>query len=162
MGLFLTSTVDSQGGSTREEAIINQDVICYITDALYDEDWQDSISGKIRDLNEEYHHITLGTILRLYRRENIEKGKLKSLFRYVKNDDKLIIDQMLDANKYDGLNEDETRIAMADDVFVYFKEIILKYKDRFLDFDAIAFIPLLEERFEEIKRKEYISKRSKS
>lgn len=70
MGLFLTSTVDSQGGSTREEAIINQEVICYITDALYDEDWQDSISGKIRDLNEGYHHITLGTILRLYRREN--------------------------------------------------------------------------------------------
>lgn len=50
---------------------------------------------------------------------------------------------MLTIDKYDDLSEDETRKALCDDIFLYFKEVILKYKDRFLDFDAIAFIPLL-------------------
>ncbi|MDM1085784.1 hypothetical protein Q2490_14995 [Myroides odoratimimus] len=162
MGTFLSFTYQSQGGSTKEEAIVNQDVIGYISSALNDDEWQYSLAGRLRDLEERYHHITISAIVRLFLKENIEKGKLKSFFRYVKNEDELSIDQMLDANKYDGLNEVETRVAMADDIFAYFKEIILKYKDRFLDFDAVAFIPLLEERFEVIKREEYISKRSKN
>ena len=36
---------------------------------------------------------------------------------------------------------------------------VLKYKDRFLDFDAIAFIPLLEERFGDIKNGKLINTR---
>ena len=44
-------------------------------------------------------------------------------------------------------------------IFLYFKEVILKYKDRFLDFDAVTFIPLLEERFEDIKNGKLVSKR---
>jgi hypothetical protein len=58
---------------------------------------------------------------------------------------------MLITDKYENVSEDETRIALCNDIFLFFKEIILKYKDCFLDFDAVALIPLLEERFEEIK-----------
>jgi hypothetical protein len=58
---------------------------------------------------------------------------------------------MLIIDKYENLSEDETRKALCDDIFLYFKDIILKYKDRFLDFDAVTFISLLKERFEEIK-----------
>ena len=61
---------------------------------------------------------------------------------------------MLTIDKYDNLSESETRNALCDDIFLYFKEVILKYKDRFLDFDAVAFIPLLETRFNEIKNEE--------
>ena len=61
---------------------------------------------------------------------------------------------MLTIDKYEDLSEDETRKALCDDIFLYFKEVILKYKDRFLDFNAVAFIPLLETRFNEIKNEE--------
>lgn len=66
---------------------------------------------------------------------------------------------MLTIDKYDDLSEDETRKELCDDIFLYFKEVILKYKDRFLDFDAVTFIPLLEERFEDIKNGKLVSKR---
>lgn len=66
---------------------------------------------------------------------------------------------MLTIDKYDDLSEDETRKALCDDIFLYFKEVILKYKDRFLDFDAVAFIPLLEERFGDIKNGKLINTR---
>lgn len=84
---------------------------------------------------------------------------MKSFYRYLKKDDKLIIDQMLTIDKYENLSEDETRKALCNDIFLYFKEVILKYKDRFLDFDAVAFIPLLEERFEDIKNGKIVSRR---
>ena len=61
---------------------------------------------------------------------------------------------MLTIDKYEDLSEDETRKALCNDIFLYFKEVILKYKDRFLDFNAVAFIPLLETRFNEIKNEE--------
>ena len=58
---------------------------------------------------------------------------------------------MLVIDQYESLSEDETREALCNDIFLYFKDTILKYKDRFLDFNAVAFIPLLEARFNEIK-----------
>ena len=81
------------------------------------------------------------------------------MIRYLKKDDKLIIDQMLTIDKYEDLSEDETRKALCNDIFLYFKEVILKYKDRFLDFNIVAFIPLLEERFGDIKNGKLINTR---
>jgi hypothetical protein len=151
MGIFLKITYQSQGGKTAEKAIVNQKILSYIIDGLNDYPWQESISSKLTTLDKKYSHIVFGTILRFFHLKNIEAGNLKSFARYIKKDDKLIIDQMLILDKYENLSEDETRKALCDDIFLYFKEIILKYKDRFIDFDAVAFIPLLEARFEEIK-----------
>jgi hypothetical protein len=151
MGTFFRITYDSQGGKTAEKATVNQKILTNILDGLNDDNWQYPISGKLRKLDEKFHHITIGTILRFFLHKNIKEGNLKSFARYIKKDDKLIIDQILVIDKYDDMSEDETRKAICDDVFQYFKEIILKYKDRFLDFDAVAFIPLFEERFEKIK-----------
>ena len=39
---------------------------------------------------------------------------------------------MLTIDKYDNLSEIETRKALCDDIFLYFKDVILKYKERFL------------------------------
>lgn len=159
MGLFLKITSESQGAETVEKAIINNKVINYILDGLNDYYWQDQIAPKLRTLNAQYSHITLGTILRLFLLKNIEMGNLKSFSRYIKKDDKLVIDQMLVANKYESLTEDETRKAICDDVFSYFEEVILKNKAKFQDFDAVAFIPLLKERFEEIKEQKIVNDR---
>lgn len=159
MGIFLKITYDSQGGKSPEKAFVNQKVLDYIIDGLNDFLWQGSISGKLTTLDQKYSHIALSTILRFFHLKNIEAGNLKSFARYIKKDDKLIIDQMLIIDKYENLSEDETRKALCDDIFLYFKEIILKYKDRFLDFDAVVFIPLLEERFGEIKDGKLVSTR---
>lgn len=159
MGLFLRITYQSQGGRTVEKAFINRKVLSYIIDGLNDGNWQDSISIKLTSLDPQYSHIAIDAILRFFLSENIEGGNLKSFYRYQKKDDKLIIDQMLTIDKYDDLSEDETRKALCDDIFLYFKDVILKYKDRFLDFDAVAFIPLLEERFGDIKNGKLINTR---
>lgn len=151
MGIFLQITYQSQGGKTAEKAFINQKVLDYIIDGLNDYSWQESISSRLTTLDQKYSHIVIGAILRFFLLKNIEIGNLKSFARYIKKDDKLIIDQMLVIDKYENLSEDETRKTLCDDIFLYFKEIILKYQNRFLDFDAMSFIPLLEERFEEIK-----------
>ena len=157
MGIFLKITYQSQGGKTAEKAISNQKVLAFIVDSLNDYPWQESISSKLTTLDQKYSHIVLGTILRFFHKKNIETGKLKSCARYIKKDDKLVIDKMLIIDKYETLSENETKKTLCDDIFLYFKEIILKYKDHFLDFDAIAFIQLFEERFEEIKNGKLIS-----
>ena len=159
MGLFLRITYQSQGGRTVEKAFINRKVLSYIIAGLNDGNWQDSISIKLTTLDPQYSHIAIDAILRFFLSENIEGGNLKSFYRYLKKDDKLIIDQMLTIDKYDDLSEDETRKALCDDIFLYFKDVILKYKDRFLDFNAVAFIPLLEERFGDIKNGKLINTR---
>lgn len=159
MGLFLRITFQSQGGRTPEKAFKNQKILDYIIDGLNDFDWQESNSTKLTTLDPQYSHIAIDAILRFFLSENLECGNLKSFYRYLKKDDKLIIDQMLTIDKYDDLSEDETRKALCDDIFLYFKEVILKYKDRFLDFDAVAFIPLLEERFGDIKNGKLINTR---
>lgn len=151
MGLFLRITYQSQGGRTPEKALKNRKVLRYIIDGLNDGDWQDSISIKLTTHDPRYSHIAINAILRFFLSEHII---YKSFYRYLKKDDKLIIDQMLTIDKYDNLSESDTRKALCDDIFLYFKEVILKYKDRFLDFDAVAFIPLLETRFNEIKNEE--------
>jgi len=159
MGIFLKITSESQGAETVEKAIVNNNVINYILDGLNDYYWQDQIASKLRTLNPQYSHITLGTILRLFLPKNIEVGNLKSFSRYIKKDDKVVIDQMLATNKYESLTEDETRKMICDDVLSYFEEVILKNKTKFQDFDAVSFVPLLKERFEEIKARKIVNGR---
>jgi hypothetical protein len=156
MGIFLKITYDSQGGQTVAKAIINQNILDSILNSLNDYVWQDSISGKLTTLDPKYSHIVLGTILRFYHLKNIKTGNLRSFARYLKKDNKLIIDQILMIDKYDGLSADETRKALCDDIFVHFKHIILKYKNHFQDFDAVSFIPLLEERLMTVSNKNSI------
>ncbi len=62
----------------------------------------------------------------------------------------------LDQNTFTiDLSEDEVRAKMCDDIFNYLEMNLIKYKDRFQDFDAIGFIPLLKERIDGIKRKQF-------
>ena len=159
MGLFLKITADSQGAETIEKARLNNSIINNILDGLNDYAWQDRISSQLRALNPQFSHITLGIILRLFLQKNIEIGHLKSYSRYLKKDDKLVIDQMLCASKYAILTEDQTRVAMCDDVFLYFEAMLLKYTDKFQDFDVVAFIPLLKQRLEEIKLQQPLSEK---
>jgi hypothetical protein len=149
MGTFLRITSETRfAGTYIKNRLINR-VVDYITDYLGDDSWQDSISNQLRNI--VGHLITLDIILRFFDIKNIEEGKLKSYARYIKKEDKLDIDQMLVINEYADLPEDEMRKKICDDVFDYLKGIITKYKDRFLDFDALAFIPLLKDRIEKIK-----------
>lgn len=162
MGLFFKITSESQGAKTPEKALINNKVIDYILDSLNDFYWQDEISLKLRNKNAQFSHITIGAILRLFLLKNIEAGKLKSFSRYIQKDDKLIIDQMIVADEYEALSEDETRAKMCDEVYLYFSEVILKNKAKFQDFDALSFIPLLKDRFDEIKNEKITNDRTRS
>jgi hypothetical protein len=154
MGTFLTITFEAQYAGSEEKNKKKSKVIIYICDHIQDYEWQESISNQLRSTNG--HHTNLAIILRLFDMKNIEKGNLKSYARYKQKEDKLIIDQMLVLNKYADLPENEMRKKICDDVFDYLKEILEKYKDRFQDFNAVAFLPLLKERIEKIK--DYILK----
>lgn len=152
MGIFLKITCDSQGGKTAEAATVNQGILDDVLDSLNDYAWQDGIAPRLRSLDAQFSHITLGLILRLYRKDNVEKGNLRSLARYIKKDDKLLVDQMLVADEYEDLSAGETRTRLCDDIVAHLEQTLTRYRDRFQDFDAVAFIPLLGERFDEIKQ----------
>ena len=149
MGLFLGLSYELRYTGTIEKSDMLQKVVRYIADNLRDLVWQDLISNRLCKV--ERHHKTIFIVLRLFDIKDIEEGNLKSYARYKKADDKLVIDQMLILNEYADLLEDEMKKKPCDDIFDYLKEILKKYKDRFLDFDSIAFLPLLEERFKKTK-----------
>ncbi|MDH6678216.1 hypothetical protein M2284_002419 [Rhodococcus sp. LBL1] len=153
MGIFLKITYDSQGGATAEKATVNQGILDDVLDSLNDYAWQDRIAPQLRDLDAQFSHITLGLILRFYHKVNVDKGNLKSLARYIKKDDKLLVDQMLVVDAYEDLSAGETRTQLCDDIVSHLEQALVKYRDRFQDFDAVAFIPLLRARFEEIKQR---------
>ena len=156
MGIFLTIGFEARYAGTEEKNKLTLKVLDYINYNLRAEEWQESVSGQLRNLEIQYSHITISITLRLFDIKDIEEGKLKSFARYKKKEDKLVIDQMLIINEYSDLPEDEMRIKMCDEIFEYVKEILIKYKDRFQDFDAISFIPLLKERIEKIKANELV------
>ena len=151
MGTFLKSTIEARWAGNKEKTNLTQKVVEYIADGLRDMSWQESISNQLR--KSDGHHTNLYIVLRLFDIKDIEEGKLKSFARYKKKDEKLVIDQMLVLNEYSNLPEDEMRIKMSDEIFEYVEKILIKYKNRFQDFDAITFIPMLKERIEEIKGK---------
>lgn len=152
MGIFLKITYDSQGGKTAEKATINQGILDDVLNSLNDYAWQDRIAPQLRNLDAQFSHIALGLILRFYHKVNVEKGDLRSLVRYIKKDDKLLVDQILVVDEYEELSEWETRTHLCDDIVSHLEQSLMKYRDRFQDFDAVAFIPFLRERFEDIKQ----------
>ena len=153
MGIFLKITYESRYAGNFENNVKQIKVTRYIIDNLNDMIWQESISNQLQKIDK--HHISLGIILRLFNIKDIEKGKLKSYARYMRKKDELEIDQMLVLNKYVNLSEDEMRNELCNDIFIYLKELLIKYKNHFQDFDSVAFIPLLENQIEKIKNNEF-------
>ena len=165
MGIFLKITYESRYAGNFENNVKQIKVARYIIDNLNDMIWQESISNQLQKIDR--HHISLSIILRLFDIKDIEKGKLKSYARYMQKKDELDIlqskvskanddiDQMLVLNKYVNLSEDEMRNELCNDIFIYLKELLIKYKDHFQDFDSVAFITLLENRIEKIKNNEF-------
>ena len=152
-GYFLKITYESRYAGNFENNVKQIKVARYIIDNLNNMIWQKSISNQLQKIDR--HHISLSIILRLFDIKDIEKGKLKSYARYMRKKDKLVIDQMLILNKYVNLSEDELRNELCNDIFIYLKELLIKYKDHFQDFDSVAFITLLENRIEKIKNNEF-------
>ncbi|WP_181415980.1 hypothetical protein [Gilliamella apicola] len=153
MGTFLKITYESRYAGNFENNVKQIKVVRYIIDNLNNMAWQESISNQLQKIDR--HHTSLSIILRLFDIKDIEAGKLKSYARYKQKEDKLVIDQMLVLNEYINFPEDEMRNKLCNDIFIYLKEILIKYKDRFSDFNSIAFIPLLEERIKKIKDNEF-------
>lgn len=127
-------------------------VVRYVADNIRDMDWQGSICTKVRKIEEQPDALYI--VLRLFHQSEIEKGKLKSYARYKKANEKLVIDQMFALDDYEDLPEDEMRQKLCDDIFDYVSAMLKKYKDRFHDFDAMAFIPLLKEQMDKTKNNE--------
>lgn len=153
MGTFLNITSELRYAGSFEDTVKQSKVVSYISDNLQSMVWQESISNQVQKVDK--HHTSLSIILRLFHRADIERGKLKSYARYKQKEDKFEIDQMLVLDEYVDLPEDEMRKQLCDVVFDYLKERLMKYKDRFLYFDAVAFIPLFEERIKRIKNQEF-------
>ncbi len=58
---------------------------------------------------------------------------------------------MLILDNFLKLSEDEMIDNLCDEVWLYVESCLRKYIGRFHDFDAAAFIPMLEERIKYIK-----------
>lgn len=153
MGTFLKITFEARYAGSFDANIKQLKVIGYIMENLQNMAWQESISHQVQKIDK--HHKSLSIILRLFHRENIEKGKLKSYARYFQKEDQLKIDQMLVLDEYINLPEDEMRRQLCDDVSKYVEEMMIKYKERFQNIDSIAFIPLFRERIKRIKNQEF-------
>lgn len=154
MGRFIGATYELHYIEIKSKKEILKKIVDHIINSLNDVIWQDSISHQVCKEGCDHRNKIILVVLRLFHQKEIEEGKLKSIARYKKADDKLVIDQMLILSDYSDLPEDEMRKKLCDDIFDYLKEMLKKYKDRFLDFDSIAFISLLEERIEQTKRNE--------
>ena len=118
-------------------------------DNLQDTSWQNSISNKL--CKEGSNHNALLIVLRLFYESEIVEGNLKSYARYIKQKERLVIDQMLILDNFLKLSEDEMIDNLCDEVWLYVESCLKKYIGRFRDFDAAAFIPMLEERIKYIK-----------
>lgn len=153
MGTFLKITFESRYAGSFETNVKQIKVVSYISDNLQSMTWQESISNQLQKINT--HHTSLSLILRLFHREDIEKGKLKSYARYISKKDKLEINQILILDEYIDLSEDEMRDRLCNNIFEYLKEMLIKYENRFQNFDSIVFIPLLEKRIKRIKNQEF-------
>jgi hypothetical protein len=153
MGIFLKITYESRYAGNFENNVKQNKVLDYIIDNLNNMTWQEFISNQLQKIDK--HHTSLSIILRLFDIKDIKEGKLKSYARYKQKEDKLVIDQMLVLNEYVNFPEDEMRNKLCNDIFIYLKEMLIKYKDRFQDFDSVAFVPLLKNQIEKIKNDEF-------
>ncbi len=149
MGVFLFSTYELDAtGSVSQDKIFRK-VLDYIIHNLNDVDWQESVSKKTQKDTSSQRIIKI--YLRFFNKKRIEDNKLTSYTKYAKKEECLIVDPIFSLDKYAKLDEDKMRKEISDHVFAYLEEMLVKYKDKFKDFDAILFIDLLRERFENIK-----------
>ena len=149
---FISATNELHFVAVELQRQIIKRVANYIIDNFNDWTWQNSINDKLRKA--ENHNTALLVVLRLFHQSEIEKGKLKSYARYIKAKEKLVIDQMFALDDYLNLTEDEIRQKLCTDICNYVCEMLKKYKDRFQDFDAMAFIPLFKTQMDRIKNNE--------
>lgn len=154
MGRFMGATYELHYVEIKSERESLRKIVDYIIDSLNDLDWQNSISSRLCKGGCFHRNKTILITLRLFHQKEIEEGSLKSHARYKKVDNKLVIDQMFVLGKYTNLSEDVMREKLCNDAFGYAKEMLEKYSGQFPDFDAMAFIPFLKERFEQIKKNE--------
>lgn len=154
MERFIGATYELHYIETKSKRDVLKKIANYIIDNLNDLTWQNSISNQLCKGESIHRNKIIFITLRLFHQKEIEEGKLKSYARYKKADDKLVIDQMFVLDDYTDLPEDEMREKLCNDTFDYAKKMLEKYKDRFPDFDAMAFIPFLRERFEQTKKNE--------
>lgn len=152
MGIFLTITSDMKFARDYENQIRQSKVEWDISKNIGDINWQESISHQVQKI--DIHHISLSIVLRLFRREEIEKNNLKSRTKFQQAKQCLNIDIMLDMDKYLDLPEHAVRNLMADDIYDYTEEMLIKYKNSLHNLDAEIFATLLKKKIEEIKDKD--------
>lgn len=151
MGIFLKITSQSEGGASAHEAEKNQRILDEILAGLLDYHWQDGIAPRLRTRDNRYSHIAISIFLRLFTPESVEVNNHRSSARYFARDDRLVIDQVLVTADYAALTVDETRRLMSLQVREQIEAMLQKYRTRYQDFDAEAFIPMLRSRFDDIE-----------
>lgn len=153
MGTFLRITYESRYAGNFDNNVKQNKILDYIIDNLNDMTWQESISNQLQKTDK--HHTSLSIFLRVFDVKDIKEGGLKSCTRYKQKEDILVIDQMIALNEFIESPENEMRNKLCNAIFIYLKEVQIKYKTRFQDFDSVAFIPLLENQLKKIINNEF-------
>ena len=141
MAVFFKILCEQHYPGTQLKLELLNRVVDYFMDNLQDTIWQNSISNKL--CKEGSNHNALLIVLRLFYESEIVEGNLKSYARYIKQKERLVIDQMLILDNFLKLSEDEMIDNLCDEVWLYVESCLRKYIGRFHDFDAAAFIPML-------------------
>lgn len=149
MGTFFSCSFDRQYARDFENNIIQGKVIQYITHNIDDTKWQESISRQAQE--EDKYHRSFFFVVRLYRKDRIEQYNYKSNARFIKADQCLSMNVMLDLDKYLDLPEDTIRQMMCDDIFGYVEAMLIKYQKRLHNLNIEAFMPLFQQRILDIK-----------
>ena len=105
MAVFFKILCEQHYPGTQLKLELLNRVVDYFMDNLQDTIWQNSISNKL--CKEESNHNALLIVLRLFYESEIVEGNLKSYARYIKQKERLVIDQMLILDNFLKLSEDE-------------------------------------------------------
>jgi len=105
MAVFLKILCEQHYPGTQLKLELLNRVVDYFMDNLQDTIWQNSISNKL--CKEGSNHNALLIVLRLFYESEIVEGNLKSYARYIKQKERLVIDQMLILDNFLKLSEDE-------------------------------------------------------
>lgn len=117
MAVFLKILCEQHYPGTQLKLELLNRVVDYFMDNLQDTIWQNSISNKL--CKEESNHNALLIVLRLFYESEIVEGNLKSYARYIKQKERLVIDQMLILDNFLKLSEDEMIDNLCDEVWLY-------------------------------------------
>ena len=149
MGTFFSCSFDRNYAKDFQNNVIQGKVIQYITHNIDDVKWQETISSQVQEIDK--HHRSFFFVVRLYRKDRIDQYKYKSKARFIKTDQRLSIDVMLDLDNYLDLPEDTIRHMMCDDIFGYVDAMLIKYQKRLYNLNIEAFMPLFKQRILDIK-----------